>query len=78
MRKIYFSPATEKVKVCLFNSVLEDSTSYGPYSHVTAGGDDSGFGDAKENSEILFDDDAFGDIWGDPNAGNDPYDLWGE
>ena len=76
MKKIYKTPITETVNVRLYSSVLDDDTSrYGNWSQGAAGGDDPGWGDAKENN-FGFDDDAFGDIWGSED--DDTKDLWGD
>lgn len=71
MKRKYLKPFTETVNVRLEGSVLEDPTLHDK-SIIAGGGMD-----AKENLEFEFDD-SFGDIWSDPNAGNDPYDLWGD
>lgn len=76
MKKIYIKPNTDTVNVHLHSSVLDEAP-YGKWSQGAAGGDEPGWGDAKENGGFDLED-SFGDIWGDPNAGNDPYDLWGD
>lgn len=69
MKKNYIAPITEKVNVRLFKSVL-DGSSYGPYSYITAGGDDPNFGDAKETAFDAFDTEE--DIW----SGRQMKDVW--
>ena len=70
MKKIYIKPDTETVNVRLNSSVLEDPG---------AGNWSDGIDElAKEQDGFFETDGSFGDIWGDPNAGNDPYDLWGD
>lgn len=72
MKKIYIKPDTETVNVRLYSSVMDDSQGhFGPYSEVAGGGDDPGYGDAKEND--LFFDDTFGDIWGTDEEPKDPW-----
>lgn len=78
MKKKYITPVTEDVNVRLFNSVLGDPSGYGRYSHVTAGGDDPLYGDAKKNDLFFETDGSFGDIWDDGDNSSNPYDLWGE
>ncbi|MBR4390440.1 MAG: hypothetical protein IKT00_14875 [Prevotella sp.] len=71
MKKIYIKPGTETVNVHLFSSVLDDSQgNFGPYSHVAGGGDDPGWGDAKEGN--LDDFNSEEDIWG----GRQMKDAW--
>jgi hypothetical protein len=73
MKKQYIKPVTEGVNVALYGSVLDaPDMPWVPGSPVTE------VIDAKENNLLFEDDDSFGDIWGDPNAGSDPYDLWGD
>ena len=70
MKKIYIKPETDQVNIRLFGCLLQDQNSIG-------------FGDRSERSNIslgkennlLFEDDAFGDIWGSEDE--DPNDLWG-
>ena len=71
MKKIYLSPVTEKVNVKLFGSILDDIGIVND-SKLTS---DEALG--KENN-LLFEDDAFGDIWSDGDNSSNPYDLWGE
>lgn len=71
MKKIYIKPETDQVNIRLFGCLLQDQNSIG-------------FGDQSERSNIslgkennlLFEDDAFGDIWASENE--DPNDLWGD
>lgn len=71
MKKIYIKPETDQVNIRLFGCLLQDQNSIG-------------FGDQSERSNIslgkennlLFEDDAFGDIWGSEDE--NPNDLWGE
>ena len=72
MKKIYLSPVTETVNVKLFGSVMDDGIDI--INNSTEVSDD---GLAKENN-LLFEDDAFGDIWGEGDNSSNPYDLWGE
>jgi hypothetical protein len=72
MKKIYLSPVTETVNVKLYGSILEDGIGVIDNSYEVS--DD---GEAKENN-LFFDDDAFGDIWGEGDNSSNPYDLWGE
>jgi hypothetical protein len=69
MKKQYKTPITESVKVNLYGSILEGiGTETG--SIVT------NEGLAKEQGDFFgFDDDSFGDIWGDDE---DPKDPWKE
>jgi hypothetical protein len=73
MKKIYVRPTTDAVNVKLFGSVLDFDTPVGGYS--LRGKPEDSFG--KENSDIVFDDN-FGDLWDNPDAGSNAYDLWGE
>ena len=70
MKNHYIQPVTESVRLQLFGSVMENGIG------IEASYTDEGL--AKENSDIVFDDDFAGDIWSDPNAGSNAYDLWGE
>ena len=72
MKKIYLSPVTETVNVKLYGSVMDDGIDI--INNSTEVSDD---GLAKENN-LLFEDDAFGDIWGEGDSNSNPYDLWGE
>ena len=72
MKKIYLSPVTETVNVKLFGSVMDDGIDI--INNSTEVSDD---GLAKENN-LLFEDDAFGDIWGEGDNSSNPYDMWGE
>ena len=72
MKKIYLSPVTETVNVKLFGSVMDEGIDI--INNSTEVSDD---GLAKENN-LLFEDDAFGDIWGEGDNSSDPYDMWGE
>ena len=72
MKKIYLSPVTETVNVKLFGSVMDDGIDI-----INNSTDVSDDGLAKENN-LLFEDDAFGDIWGEGGNSSNPYDLWGE
>lgn len=56
MKKKYIIPETHTVTVNLISSVL-DNGAYDTWSHGAAGGDEPGFGDAKENDGIVVDDD---------------------
>ena len=69
MKKNYIAPATETVNVRLYSSVL-DGMDIGPQSDVAAGGDDPGFGDAKETAFDIFDTEE--DIW----SGRQMKDVW--
>ena len=69
MKKQYKKPITESVKVNLYNSILVDDPPIIITSH-----DVTNEGLGKENN-LLFEDDAFGDIWG---TDEDPNDLWGD
>ena len=70
MKKIYLSPVTETVNVKLYGSVMDDGIDITNTSH-----DVTNEGLGKENN-LLFEDDAFGDIWGTEDE--DPNDLWGD
>ena len=72
MKKIYLSPVTETVNVKLFGSVMDEGIDIINNSTNVS---DEGLG--KENN-LLFEDDAFGDIWGDTDNSSNPYDMWGE
>lgn len=72
MKKQYKKPITESVKVNLYNSILEDGIGIINNSRE---GSDTGL--AKENN-LLFEDDAFGDIWSDNENEPNPNDLWGD
>lgn len=74
MKKIYETPYTEAVNLKLTGSVLEGNGTPVIASPVGDPEHDS-FG--KENSDIVFDDN-FGDLWDNPDAGSNAYDLWGE
>lgn len=50
MKKKYIIPETHTVTVNLISSMLEPG--YGNWSQGAAGGDDPGFGDAKENNLV--------------------------
>ena len=78
-KKDYIMPVTDCVNVHLYGAVMggTDEGAFGKWSQGAAGGDVPGWADAKENSGFDLED-SFGDIWGDPSAGNDPYDLWGD
>ena len=71
MKKIYIKPNTETVNVRLYSSVLDEAP-YGKWSQGAAGGDEPGWGDAKENNLD------FGDIWSEEDNNSNPYDMWGE
>lgn len=72
MKKIYLSPVTETVNVKLFGSVMDEGIDI-----INNSTDVSDEGLGKENN-LLFEDDAFGDIWGEGDSNSNPYDLWGE
>ena len=72
MKKIYLSPVTETVNVKLFGSVMDEGIDI-----INNSTDVSDEGLGKENN-LLFEDDAFGDIWGEGDNSSNPYDLWGE
>lgn len=72
MKKIYLRPVTETVNVKLFGSVMDEGIDI--INNSTEVSDD---GLAKENN-LFFDDDAFGDIWGEGDSSTNPYDMWGE
>lgn len=69
MKKHYIQPVTESVRLQLFGSVMENGIG------IEASYTDEGL--AKENSDIVFDDN-FGDLWDNPDADSNAYDLWGE
>lgn len=69
MKRQYLQPVTETVNVKLYGSILQDIEIVNNSRDVT----DEGLG--KENN-LLFEDDAFGDIWGSEDE--DPNDLWGD
>lgn len=71
MKKIYETPYTEAVNLKLTGSVLEGNTTPVITSPVADPGDSFG----KENN-LLFEDDAFGDIWGSED--DNTKDLWGD
>ena len=73
MKKIYIKPNTDTVNVRLYSSVLDEAP-YGKWSQGAAGGDDPGYGDAKENNLDFWDE----DIWEEGDNSSNPYDLWGE
>mgnify|MGYP007101856801 CR=1 FL=1 len=73
MKKIYFRPVTEIVKLNVSDAVLQaidivnNSTDVG----------DEGLG--KENNLIFEDDDIWNNgLWDDGDSRSNPYDLWGE
>ena len=69
MKKQYKKPMTYDVKVSLYGSVLDGIG-------VEGGSTVTNEGLAKEQGDFFgFDDDSFGDIWGDDE---DPNDLWAE
>ena len=70
MKKQYIQPTTEAVKLNINGDVLDIDIRNNSYD-VT----DEGL--AKENSDIVFDDDFNNGIWGDTDASS-AYDLWGE
>lgn len=70
MKKQYIQPTTEAVKLNINGDVLDIDIRNNSYD-VT----DEGL--AKENSDIVFDDDFNSGIWGDTDASS-AYDLWGE
>ena len=72
MKKIYIKPNTDTVNVHLYSSVLDEAP-YGKWSQGAAGGDEPGWGDAKENN-LLWED----DLWDDGDNNSNPYDMWGE
>ena len=72
MKKIYLSPVTETVNVKLFGSVMDEGIDI-----INNSTDVSDEGLGKENN-LLFEDDAFGNIWGDGDNSSNPYDMWGE
>lgn len=72
MKKIYLSPVTETVNVKLFGSVMDEGIDI-----INNSTDVSDEGLGKENN-LLFEDDAFGDLWSDGDNSSNPYDLWGE
>lgn len=72
MKKIYLGPVTETVNVKLFGSVMDEGIDI-----INNSTDVSDEGLGKENN-LLFEDDAFGDIWGEGDNSSNPYDLWGE
>ena len=72
MKKIYLSPVTETVNVKLYGSVMDEGIDI-----INNSTDVSDEGLGKENN-LLFEDDAFGDIWGEGDNSSNPYDLWGE
>ena len=72
MKKIYIKPNTDTVNVRLYSSVLDEAP-YGKWSQGAAGGDEPGWGDAKENN-LLWED----DLWDDGDNNSNPYDMWGE
>ena len=72
MKKQYKKPSAEVVNLKLLGSILDrPNPQPGGWSKETFDGD------AKENSDIVFDS-SFGDIWSDSNSDSDPNDLWGE
>lgn len=69
MKKIYIKPSTETVNVRLYSSVLDEGH-HGKWSNGAAGGDELGWGDAKEGN---FDDfNSEEDIW----SGRQTKDAW--
>ena len=70
MKKQYIKPVTEGVNVALYGSVLD-----APDMPVVPGSPVTVVIDAKENN-LLFEDDAFGDIWGSEDDNTN--DLWGD
>ena len=78
-KKDYIMPVTDCVNVRLYGAVMggTDEGAFGKWSQGAAGGDEPGWGDAKENSDIVFDDN-FGDLWDNPDAGSNAFNLWGE
>ena len=72
MKKNYIKPISEVVQVRIQGSILDDV----PVVLGSRGGKpEDSFG--KEN-DIIFDDNASGDIWSDPNSDDNAFDLWGE
>jgi hypothetical protein len=72
MKKQYKKPSAEVVNLKLLGSILDKPNPQpGGWSKWTNDGD------AKENSDIVFDD-SFGDTWSDQDAGSNAFDLWGE
>ena len=51
MKKQYITPETSTVYVNLCSTVLDQGV-FGDWSKGAAGGDDTGFGDAKENTLV--------------------------
>ena len=69
MKKIYKTPITETVNVRLYSSILQDGQgNLGEWSKGAAGGDEEGWGDAKENNGFFDMDDSFGDTWDEEEA----------
>lgn len=70
MKKQYIQPATETVKLNIKDDVLDIDI-------LNNSRDVTDEGLAKENSDIVFDDN-FGDLWDNPDADSNAFDLWGE
>ena len=73
MKKIYINPKIDTVNMRIYSSVLDDTGNYGNWSQGAAGGDEPGWGDAKENN-FLWED----DLWDDGDNSSNPYDMWGD
>ena len=72
MKKIYFRPVTEIVKLNVSDAVLQEIDIVNNSTDVG----DEGLG--KENNLLFEDEGDFGDIWGEGDNNSNPYDLWGE
>ena len=73
MKKIYFRPVTEIVKLNVSDAVLQEIDIVNNSTDVG----DEGLG--KENNLIFEDDDIWNDgLWDDGDSRSNPYDLWGE
>ena len=73
MKKIYFRPVTEIVKLNVSDAVLQEIDIVNNSTDVG----DEGLG--KENNPIFEDDDIWNNgLWDDGDNSSNPYDLWGE
>ncbi len=73
MKKIYFRPVTEIVKLNVSDAVLQEIDIVNNSTDVG----DEGLG--KENNLIFEDDDIWNNgLWDDGDSRSNPYDLWGE
>ena len=70
MKKLYITPVSDIVRLKIKDSILDDQPVI-----IASRGANPGDSFGKENN-LLFEDDAFGDIWGSEDENTK--DLWGE